>query len=284
MPFAEINGTILHYDSVGQGTPIVCIHPILLTGEVFGYQRASLSDRHQVITFDIRGHGQSAFSKRPVTHALIAEDIRLLLDSLGIAKAYLCGYSVGGQIAMEAMLSNPERYLGAVLISPVSELTDNIQRSLIWMTLQLCGLRGKRFLSAVDALGNADKLSTFKTLYASGKLGNTLNMAQYQEQILAYSCTDRLSDIQVPILLLYGQKDTRFHRYAKVLQSRLPDSTLHFIRNAPHQIPTKHAADLNGLLRLWLSGKVSAQRQNEQKHTSLYAEQQEHEENEYFAD
>lgn len=95
MPFVDVNGTTLYYESVGQGIPIVCIHPILLTGEIFSYQRASLSDRYQIITFDIRGHGKSRFSEEPLSYTMIAEDIRQLLDSLGIGQAYLCGYSVG---------------------------------------------------------------------------------------------------------------------------------------------------------------------------------------------
>jgi pimeloyl-ACP methyl ester carboxylesterase len=259
MPMAEINGTLLHYDSTGTGTPIVCIHPILLTGEVFSYQRASLSDRYRVITLDIRGHGQSPFSEDPVTFARIAEDIRQLLDLLDIPQAYLCGYSVGGQIALEAILANPDRYLGVILISSTSELTDTFHRSLVWMSLQLCGLQGLPVISALDALGNADKVSTFKALYSSGNSGDFRNIAQYHEQVLSYGCTDRLRSIKKPVLLLYGQKNRRFHQYGRILQRGLSNSTLHFIRNAHHQIPTKNAADLEGLIRLWLTDQTRLQ-------------------------
>jgi pimeloyl-ACP methyl ester carboxylesterase len=134
MPYAEVNGTILHYDAVGKGPSIVCIYPILLTGEIFGHQLASLSDRFQIITFDIRGHGKSIYSKSPLTHTLIADDICALLDMLGIEQAYLCGYSVGGQIALEARLAHPDRFKGAVLIGTMSELTGKIHRGWVWVT------------------------------------------------------------------------------------------------------------------------------------------------------
>lgn len=276
MPFVDVNGTTLYYESVGQGIPIVCIHPILLTGEIFSYQRASLSDRYQIITFDIRGHGKSRFSEEPLSYTMIAEDIRQLLDSLGIGQAYLCGYSVGGQIVLQALLSDPDRYLGAILIGSTSELTDPIQRGLVWIAHLLCGLHGKRLLSALDAGGNATNFHNFKSMYDSCNSGNVLNIAQYHEQVLSFNCTDRLHEIQAPILLLFGQRDTRFHQYARVMQTRLPHSTLHFIRGAPHQIPTKHAADVDGLLRLWIENQQNqlAREQHKHKHKDQELEEQ----------
>lgn len=276
MPYAEVNGTTLYYESVGEGIPIVCIHPILLTGEVFSYQRLSLSDQYQIITFDIRGHGRSRFTPKPLSYTMIAEDIRQLLDTLGIAQAYLCGYSVGGQIALEALLTDPDRYLGAILLGGSSELTDPFQRGLVWLAHLLCGLKGKRLLSAIDAGGNADNLHIFKSMYESSNLGNVINMAQYNEQVLSFNRTDRLHEIQAPILLIYGLKDTRFHRYARLLQSRLTNSTLHFIKNAPHQLPTKHAAEVNRLLRDWIADQPAQQQSNEQSNEldhELHAQQ-----------
>ncbi|MDF2651943.1 MAG: alpha/beta hydrolase, partial [Paenibacillus sp.] len=54
MPLENINGTMLHYETRGDGVPIVFIHPPLLTSANFRYQQAQLSDEFQVITFDIR--------------------------------------------------------------------------------------------------------------------------------------------------------------------------------------------------------------------------------------
>jgi pimeloyl-ACP methyl ester carboxylesterase len=265
MPYAQLNGTTLHYDIVGKGTPLVFIHPIRLTGEVFCHQRTSLLDRFQIITFDIRGHGKSMYSEQPLTHTIIADDICALLSVLGIERAYLCGYSVGGQIVLEAMLVHPDRFLGAVLMSSMSELVDPVHRRLAWLGMGLIRLQGTwlKLLSAMVAINNADQLSTFKVLYDSCKLGNKVNIAQYHQEVLSYSCTARLGEIQAPILLLYGQRDTRFHRYAKELHTLLPNSTLHFIRGAPHQLPTKHAADLQGLLRLWLMDKAEVYNEHE---------------------
>ncbi len=80
MPLENINGTVLHYIVKGEGIPIIFVHPPLLTGANFRYQQVQLSDEFKVITFDIRGHGQSGRSLVPITYSIIAEDIKQLMD------------------------------------------------------------------------------------------------------------------------------------------------------------------------------------------------------------
>lgn len=253
MPMAEINGVNLFYEQVGSGVPIVFIHPPMLTGDVFAYQRRQLSDTFQVITFDVRGHGRSGHSKEKVTYELIADDIRHLLDTLNIPQAVLCGYSTGGAIVLEAMLAYPERILGGVLISAMSEVSDWYNKSRIWTAMQLCRLSGKRVLSAAIAMGNADMLSTFKQLYSHAVRGQIRSMRQYFDCSYGYNCTGKLHRIHKPVLLIYGEKDTAFHRYAHLIQRRIPHCTFHLIAGAQHQIPTKNPDELDELIRLWMA-------------------------------
>ncbi|PZE19576.1 alpha/beta fold hydrolase [Paenibacillus xerothermodurans] len=252
MPMAEVNGTRIHYHKMGKGVPIICIHPPALTGDCFAYLRARLSDSFQVITLDVRGHGQSAPSAAQVTYPLIAEDIRQLMDKLRLRQAYLCGYSQGGSVAMHALLTYPEQFLGGILISSMPELSDWYNRSLIKLMLQLAKLRSRHAVAAVISAGNADMMWTFKNQFRHSAHGNVRNMYEYFASSLDYSCTRRLKDIHAPTLLLYGQKDHAFHRYALTLQHSLPNSTLHLIDRAGHQLVTKEPARLEQSIRAWM--------------------------------
>ncbi|MDO3676608.1 alpha/beta fold hydrolase [Paenibacillus ehimensis] len=252
MPFAKINGTTLYYKVKGYGVPIVFIHPPMLTSSNFADQMKQLSGKYQVIAFDIRGHGQSGQSSEPLTYGLLAEDIRGLLDHLELKKAYLCGYSTGGSVALEALLRYPDRFYGAILISGMSELSDWYRRSEVWAAVGMMGLRAKRIVAAVIALGNANKWKTFRRLYRTAKEGQLRNVNDYFKCSLTYNCTERLGQIQVPVLLLYGEKDKEFRRYAQILHRRLPDSTLHFLPKVGHQLPTKSSALVNALIRHWI--------------------------------
>ncbi|WP_282943674.1 alpha/beta hydrolase [Paenibacillus sp. RC67] len=252
MPMVEINGVNLFYEKVGSGVPIVFIHPPMLTGDVFAYQRRQLSDTFQVITFDVRGHGRSGQSEAKVTYELIADDILQLLDALNIPQAVLCGYSTGGAVALEGMLAYPERILGGILISAMSEVSDWFNKTRIWTAMQLCKLSGKKLLSAAIAMGNADMMSTFKQLYSKGVQGQIRSMRQYFECSYGYNCTGKLHRIHKPVLLIYGEKDTGFHRYAHLIQRRIPHCTYHLIAGAQHQIPTKNPREMAELIRLWM--------------------------------
>lgn len=253
MPFAEINGTKIHYRIKGQGVPIVFVHPPLMTERTFMYQLRQLADRFQVITFDIRGHGDSPYSAEPITYPLLAEDIRHLMDYLEIRKAYLCGYSTGGSIVLETMLTYPERYLGGILVSSMSEVSSWILKAEIWLASVLSAAGAKRLLSAAISAGNADSLQTFKQLYGSSIRGDIRNLHQYYRYSLNYNCTKRLGELRAPILLLYGQKDKTFKRYVRILQKHLPVSSLYMLGNAAHRLPTKEAMRMNDIIQTWVA-------------------------------
>ncbi|WP_261304661.1 alpha/beta fold hydrolase [Paenibacillus andongensis] len=252
MPLALVNGTQLYYEITGTGTPIVFIHPPLLTSQTFAYQRERLSDHFQVITFDIRGHGASKSSARTFSYALIVEDIRQLLDYLGIEKVFLCGYSTGGTLVLEALLTYPKRFLGGIVVSGMSELTDPYNKGRVWLAVQMAGSGlFMNLLKKSIAIGNADNAATYHELYQSSVSDDAKIVKPYFEQSLTYNCTRRLRGIHHPILLIYGQKDRAFKRYANILHEELPHSSLYFIKDAKHQIPLKNPSKMNDLIRLW---------------------------------
>jgi pimeloyl-ACP methyl ester carboxylesterase len=252
MPFVHINGAKLHYHVKGQGIPIVFIHPPLITSRTFAYQLQQLSDQFQVVTFDLRGHGESPYSKAPLTYALLTEDIRQLLDELGIKKAYIAGYSSGGALAMEAVLRYPERFYGGILISSMSEVSSFYMLGEIWAGIRLSAIHAKRLLAASVSAANADSLRTFKSLYTAAIKGDARNLHQYLRMSFVYKCTDRLDEIAAPVLLLYGEKDGGFGRYAQILHDRLPNNSLHVFSRARHHLPTKEAVRMNAVIREWI--------------------------------
>lgn len=252
MAHALINGYQMQYKDCGKGTAIIFIHPPVLTSLNFQYQM-TLSMNFRIITFDIRGHGQSEASSKEITYPLIVEDIRQLMDHLQIEKAFLCGYSTGGAVVLDFLLTYPERALGGIVIGGMSEVNDKKLRNKI--------ARG-RFLSRIGAIsaialstawGQARfKLSLFRSLLDDAKNANAKNAEQYYQYSLHYNCTARLGNILHPVLLVYGEKDTMFYPYAKLLKERLPKSELVFIPNTRHQIPTKAADALNQLIRKFI--------------------------------
>jgi pimeloyl-ACP methyl ester carboxylesterase len=248
MPMLDVKGVSLYYNVKGNGTPIVFIHPPLLTSENFRYQIEELSQYFKVISFDIRGHGRSEYSPKPITFHLIAEDITHLLDHLEIEKAVLCGYSTGASVALEFMLTYLDRAFVGILVSGMSEASDFYNRQRISLAVKLAKSSTFSILAKAITIGNADSMVTLKTLYREAEKGDVKNINQYFQYSLEYNCTEQLEKIELPVLLVYGKKDKSFHQFAKLLHEKLPYNELKFLSKEKHQIPTKAAQKLNQLM------------------------------------
>lgn len=243
MPRMTVNKVNLYYIAKGQGIPIVFIHPPVLTSISFAPQLRELSKLYQTIAFDIRGHGKSDGSIEPITYPLIASDIKELMNSLRIEKAFLCGYSTGGSIVLEFLLRHPERAYGGIVVSGLSEVHDMRLKARMSLGMAVAKLGGLRTLALSLAWSNSER-SMFWEAFKDAKMGNSENAEQYYRYALTYNCTDELSKIQCPVLLVYGNKDQGFHSYGQLLHKYLPHNDLVYIRDVKHQIPSKAASSL----------------------------------------
>lgn len=251
--FNSFDGTRIHYTDKGVGTPVIFIHPPLLTSENFYYQVKELQTQFRVITFDIRGHGYSDVSNESITFHLIVKDILALMDFLNIDKTYLCGYSTGGSIAIEGMCIDPDRFDGCILVGAQSDANDWFLRNEVKIAISLCRRSGYKLLSYAISKGNSNNKQLFSRLYNSALLGNVDSWKQYYEASLQFNRTSDLPSIKTPCLLIFGEKNKSFHRYVKKLQDGLPDYQMHWVKGAKHQIPTKNAAEMNATITQWLT-------------------------------
>lgn len=243
----------IYYQVQGNGVPIVFIHPPLLTSINFTYQIEGLSSSFQTIVFDIRGHGNSAYSKEPLTYPLISKDILHILDHLKIDNAIICGYSTGGSIALEFMLTYPERAKGAILLGPMSEVNDWVLKKEISLAVMLSKNKSIETLALAISYSNSNTKKIFWDLLHEAKKGKAENIKQYYQYSLTYNCTAQLDQIKQPVLLLYGEKDKQFHPYAHLISQKLPNNELVFVKNVKHQLPTKAAMEVNHLIKQFIN-------------------------------
>jgi pimeloyl-ACP methyl ester carboxylesterase len=253
MPMLNMNSASLYYTVKGSGTPIVFIHPPVLTSVNFKYQLEELSKNFMIITFDIRGHGKSPYSPEPITYPLIVKDIIRLLDHLNINRAVLCGYSTGGSIVLEFMLTFGERALGGIVIGAMPDVNDDYLRKKLSLGIKLSSKGAINLLAWSISWNNSNNIKLFKHMFSEAKKGDYRNIEQYYRYSLKYNCVNQLDEINLPILLVYGKKDKPFHSYAQQLHEKLPQNELHLIENVDHRIPTKSANELNQLILQFVS-------------------------------
>lgn len=105
----------LYCEELGSGEPVVMIHGGLLDRRMWDDQFEVFSEKYRAIRYDARGHG---LSKAPAGTYSHHEDLRKLLDALGIEKATIMGLSMGGYIAIDFALAYPDRVNALVLAAP----------------------------------------------------------------------------------------------------------------------------------------------------------------------
>jgi 3-oxoadipate enol-lactonase len=93
----------------GAGDPLVLLHPLALSGAVWGSFAERLSEHFDVIAPDARGHGDSGWAGDAFSADDLADDIEALLDGLGLQSAHLLGMSMGGSVGIAFAGSRPDR-------------------------------------------------------------------------------------------------------------------------------------------------------------------------------
>lgn len=98
----------LHFQSVGEGKPLVILHGLFGSADNWRHIASALSAKRRVISVDLRNHGRSFHHARQ-TYPLMAEDLANLLDELELGRVDLLGHSLGGKVAMQFAQSFTER-------------------------------------------------------------------------------------------------------------------------------------------------------------------------------
>jgi pimeloyl-ACP methyl ester carboxylesterase len=122
----EVDGARLTADRwAGTGPVVVLLHAGVCDRRSFGSMADTLAGIGMVIAYDRRGFGETPPSTTPFTHL---GDLRCVVDALGDARVWLVGSSMGGGVAMDFALSEPERVAGLVLFAPaVSGSPDDVE-------------------------------------------------------------------------------------------------------------------------------------------------------------
>src|SRR5262245_64910425 len=116
MPLLACPEVDLYYEVAGSGPPVLFIQGVGVIGAGWQPQVNGLKHRFQTLVFDNRGIGQSLPCHGPISIEAMAQDARVLLDTVGWASAHVVGHSMGGIIAQQLALDCPTRVRSLALL------------------------------------------------------------------------------------------------------------------------------------------------------------------------
>lgn len=258
-----INDQIISYIDEGQSnsTAIIFIHGFPLNKMMWSEQIGEFKKNHRVIAYDVRGHGNTPVGDEHFSIELFVNDLLSLMDALKINKAILCGFSMGGYIALNAIENYPNRFSTLILcdtnctedkpeakekrmkaIESIKEkgLEQYAQESLKKLFSPLSLSKQIDKVSIVkEMIMKTSKQSIFKTLHALAERAET--------------CT-KLHEIKIPVLILVGKEDEITPPdVALSMHEKIKGSTIHIIDGAGHLSNMENPNQFNEQLEKFLN-------------------------------
>ena len=251
------SGIDLWVEQEGAGDDVLFISGLADEGACWVDQVAGLNDRYRVTTFDNRGVGRSATPDGEFTIAAFAADTAALMDTLEIESAHVVGSSMGGAIAQELALADPERVRSLVLNGTWcrgDRFLHEIFRNWMWSAEKADSIRD--FLVTVNLwcfsprIWNEGVMDEWVAAAEASPYAQSVDaFCRSTLALIAHDTADRVGGISAPTLITVGDLDLVLPpRFSQELAERIPNARLVVIPDVGHQPFQEVPADYNVLL------------------------------------
>ena len=247
MPKAPVNGIELYYESHGDGPAIVFAHQRCGNHLSWWQQVPAFSGEYRCITFDHRGWGASAAPPGGPVFSASVEDLKQLLDHLGVQRTFLVGHSMGGITCLGFALAHPDRTRGLVLVDTTAGLGDPTVLGAITDLDLLPAQDVPRTLSPGFVDRHPDRTFLYQEIAAlNPELNLDIRSAFHNPAGLQVAGLARLS---APTLVIVGEQDIIFPVEAmRALQRLIPGSRLEILQGAAHSTYFEQPDEFNRLV------------------------------------
>jgi 3-oxoadipate enol-lactonase len=255
--FADIDGNTLHYSSVGEGPPVVLVHGLGGSSNVWWGVTAALKQHHHVVSLDLRGHGRSA-GKGEFTIERWAKDVGKLITHLELPAVTLVGHSLGSLVAQYLAWKQPELVANLVLVGAISHFTPDIGQRY----RERADLVEREGVDAIidEWLEGAVSPQTHATMPGGvGLLRDLVLSTDHKNyakacRALAKAPTIERDDIGQPTLLVTGAYDRSTPLgMTGELHAQIPVTTVRVAPHVAHWLPVEDPAWLAAAMLEWLT-------------------------------
>ena len=265
MAYAQVWGQRLYFEDFGgPGIPIVLGHGFLMDSDMFAPQVAALGARHRIVTWDQRGHGKTEFDGKPFTYWDSADDLAALLDHLGIERAVVGGMSQGGFVSLRFALRYPQRVLGLILIDSQAgqEDPDKAAQYDVMHDVWVGSGPSDQLLDMVAAIIVGNHAPESAGYIAKWKaMDRTALTPIYRTLMDRDDITPRMSDIEVPVLVIHGTDDVAIDlTIAEELSRHMSHARLVKVPGAGHASNLTHPEPVNRAIDEFVASFAAAPR------------------------
>lgn len=219
----KLKNTDLYYEVYGEGEPLILLHGNSGSIKDFYQQIPALSQQYKVIAVDTRGQGKSTdTSKTDFTYKIFADDVKALVDELGLKKVNIVGWSDGGNTGLEFALKYPENLRKLVTVG-ANAFPEGVDEHLV--------NNMKTQLQVLQVENNPAKFNEIRLLKIMLKEPNISK--------------NSLTKIQSPVFVIAGENDVIKKEHTEMIAKQIPNAELKIYKNATHFIPFENSEELN---------------------------------------
>jgi pimeloyl-ACP methyl ester carboxylesterase len=262
------DGVNLYYEEVGHGAPLIFVHEFAGDHRSFELQMRYFARLYRCIAYAERGYPPSDVpaDMAAYSQARAVDDIRDVMDALGIARAHVCGVSMGGSSALHFAMTYPDRCLSMVLAGVGSgSVPDRVEgfrveaehtaraiekQGMAAMAPQIAAGGARVAFEVKDPRGYAEFRAQLAEHSALGS-AHTLRGVQkgrasiYEERAAIAAC-------DVPALIIVGDEDEPCLEPSLMLKRTLPRSGLAMLAKTGHAINIEEPAAFNAAVQDFL--------------------------------
>ncbi|KAA3630703.1 MAG: alpha/beta hydrolase [Bacteroidetes bacterium] len=252
MPYKNLNGIELYYETSGEGEPLLFIHGLGSSTRDWQDQVKCFSDKFQTVTVDLRGHGQT--EKPPSTYSisLFASDVAALIEEVE-GPVHVAGISMGGMVALQLAVDYPEMVKSLILINTQDEVLLNTRqaRQAVMIRKVIPRLMGMKWMGKYlgKKLFPEEDQGHFRELIANRWAENSVkDYTKSVNAIAGWSVRKHLQSIKCPVLVVASELDYTPVGAKEVYVKILPDARLEVIKGARHAVSVERPEELNKVM------------------------------------
>jgi pimeloyl-ACP methyl ester carboxylesterase len=253
-----IEGGQLAYQEYGEGLPLVLLHSEYLSHSTWRGQINPFASHFRLITCDLRGHGASSVTRGRYSPALFADDIRRLIDWLGLERVMVMGHGLGGVVAQELAIRYPTR-LDALIIADApysarATLYDHLNQR---VTKAARNWVGPEYLIRRLNASGSPHFRDYVLREIARHSADRDNFDNIQQSLNTLDNRETLAAIQCLSLILVGERSQSMHAHARFMNEAIRGSFYGVVLGAGHMLHWDNPALFNGIALEFLQGAAA---------------------------
>lgn len=238
----NVNDIIINYKLEGNGKIIVFVHGLSDNLSYWDILTNELKNEYEILSFDLRGHGNSGLNEEDVSIDSYQDDLHQLLQALNIDNAVFVGLSLGGNIILDFAINHPEMVNGLIVMSSFPEHSERLAKIFSEFEYGINQGFEEFFDIILPYTLTEDLLEEHKeTLeFIKSEAASKANIEGIKKGIRAgyeFNVTDRLCEIEAPSIVIAGAEDDLTDLYIqKKINENIKDCELIVLEKTKHNI------------------------------------------------